>query len=213
MTRFVIMACMVAVAINGFMTPAAAEEYLLYTPAPTTAPSLPTGPAAGILTKTVIIQPGDTLTKISRAHSGRGSYFPQILLFNSIKNPDRIRAGAQIRVPVTRMTVQEAKPGARKGGKKGVSHRARKGVMKGVSHRARKGGGLARESARQEKQTRPVDEELFSRGVDLFNKGAYQKAAAVFEEFLSTYPGSRRAADAALYKADCYLQRAGETSR
>jgi TolA-binding protein len=207
---------MITVAINGFPSPAAtaAEEYQLYTPASTTASSPPADPAKGILTKTVTIQPGDTLSKISRAHSGRSSYFPQILLFNSIKNADKIRAGAQIRVPVTRVSVQEAKPGVRKGGVKGVSHRTRKAVMKGVKPRhVRKGGSLARKADRQEKQTSPAEDKLFDRGVVLFKKGAYEKAAAVFEEFLSSYPGSRRAADAALYKADCYLKRADGTSR
>ena len=216
MTRFVVMACMVAVAINGFPSPAAAEVYLLYTPAPTTAPSLPADPAKGILTKTVTIQPGDTLTKISRAHSGRGSYFPQILLFNSIKNPDKIRAGAQLRVPMTRVTAQKATPGVRKGEMKGVrSHHARKGRMKGVrSHHARKGGVLASSKAvRQDKPGRPAEDELFARGVKLFKKGTYEKAAAVFEEFGRAYPDSRRAADAALYKADCYLKRADGMSQ
>jgi TolA-binding protein len=209
---------MITVAINGFPSPAAtaAEEYQLYTPASTTASSPPADPAKGILTKTVTIQPGDTLSKISRAHSGRSSYFPQILLFNSIKNADKIRAGAQIRVPVTRVSVQEAKPGVRKGGVKGVSHRARKVVMKGDKPRhVRKGGGQASKAKadRQGKQTSTAEDELYARGVVLFKKGAYEKAAAVFEQFLSSYPGSRRAADAALYKADCYLKRANGTSR
>ena len=210
------MACMVVVAMNGFSSPAASEEYLLYTPVPTAAPSLPADPAKGILTKTVTIQPGDTLTKISRAHSGRGSYFPQILLFNSIKNPDKIRAGAQLRVPMTRVAVQKATPGVRKGGIKGIRpHHARKGGIKGVRpHHARKGGVLASSKAvRQDKPGRPAENELFARGVNLFKKGAYEKAAAVFEEFGRAYPDSRRAADAALYKADCFMKSADEMSQ
>ena len=68
------------------------QQYLLYTPQP-----VPAGQKAavhdGILVREIEIKKGDTLFALSRKFSGRGMYFPQILLFNSIKNPNLIYAG------------------------------------------------------------------------------------------------------------------------
>ena len=80
--------------------PAWGQKYLLYTPQP--APSgQKTSAQEGILVQEVEIQKGDTLFDLSRKFSGHGMYFPQILLFNSIKNPNLIYAGKTLKVPVT----------------------------------------------------------------------------------------------------------------
>jgi TolA-binding protein len=55
-----------------------------------------------------------------------------------------------------------------------------------------------------------AEQVLFGRGVTAFQKGHYSTALAAFEKFLKIYPASRMAADAALYRADCYLKLAGQ---
>src|SRR5512133_1192220 len=56
----------------------------------------------GVLVQDVQIRKGDTLSGISRKFSGHGSYYPQILLFNDIKNPNKIYPGTVYKIPVTR---------------------------------------------------------------------------------------------------------------
>lgn len=80
--------------------PAWGQQYLLYAPQP-----VPSGQKAssqdGILVQEIEIQKGDTLYALSRKFSGHGMYFPQILLFNSIKNPNLIYPGNTLRIPAT----------------------------------------------------------------------------------------------------------------
>jgi LysM repeat protein len=87
--------------------PAWGQQYLLYVPQPITsgqkAPS-----QDGILVQEIVIQKGDTLHDLSRKFSGRGMYFPQILLFNSIKNPDLIYTGNTLRVPVSQKEAHDS---------------------------------------------------------------------------------------------------------
>jgi hypothetical protein len=80
--------------------PARGQQDLLYVPQP--APADQHAPSQdGILVREIEIQSGDTLYKLSRRFSGHGMYFPQILLFNNIKNPNLIYAGKMLKVPVT----------------------------------------------------------------------------------------------------------------
>jgi len=90
--------------IISIALPAWGQQYLLYSPQPVT--SGQKAPAQdGVLVQEIEIQKGDTLSGLSRKFSGHGSYFPQILLFNTIKNPDLIYAGDTIRVPVSQNEV------------------------------------------------------------------------------------------------------------
>ncbi len=50
------------------------------------------------------IQKGDSLWRISRRTLGRGSYYPQILAFNQIENPDRIYEGRALFMPAGPLT-------------------------------------------------------------------------------------------------------------
>ena len=83
-----------------FYSSAAAADYLVYLPKPVEAIDAPLS-GEGVLVKKIMIQRGDTLSAISRRFSGKGSYFPQILLFNNIRNPNRIYAGRKLLVPVS----------------------------------------------------------------------------------------------------------------
>lgn len=86
--------------------PAWGNQFLLYSPQP--APSGQKAPSQdGILVQEIEIKRGDTLYDLSRKFSGRGMYFPQILLFNSIKNPNLIYPGHTLRVPVTKKEAPE----------------------------------------------------------------------------------------------------------
>ena len=80
--------------------PAWGEQYLLYTPQP-----VPSGQKApqqeGVLVQEIEVQRGDTLYGLSRKFSGHGMYYPQILLFNSIKNPNLIYPGKNLKIPVS----------------------------------------------------------------------------------------------------------------
>ncbi|MEI6306505.1 MAG: LysM domain-containing protein, partial [Deltaproteobacteria bacterium] len=82
-----------------FASAAWAEQYFIYSPK-----SVQKEEAKqtkdGILVRSVPVQNGDSLYSISQKITGRGMYYPQILLFNDIKNPSDIRPGDNIRVPV-----------------------------------------------------------------------------------------------------------------
>ena len=85
---------------------ASAGDYLLYLPKPVEAIDAPLS-GEGVLVKKIMILKGDTLSAISRRFSGKGSYFPQILLFNNISNPNRIYAGRNLLVPVSGQSTLE----------------------------------------------------------------------------------------------------------
>ena len=77
-----------------------AQQYLLYAPQP--AASVQKSPSQeGIIVQEIEVKKGDTLYGLSRKFSGHGMYFPQILLFNTIKNPNLIYPGNKLKVPVT----------------------------------------------------------------------------------------------------------------
>ncbi|MHB8121779.1 MAG: LysM peptidoglycan-binding domain-containing protein [Desulfuromonadaceae bacterium] len=84
--------------------PAWGQQYLLYVPQPAPADQH-APPQDGILVREIEIQSGDTLYKLSRRFSGHGMYFPQILLFNDIKNPNLIYTGNTLKVPVTQTEI------------------------------------------------------------------------------------------------------------
>jgi TolA-binding protein len=175
----------------------AAAEYYLYKPEKVQSQSIP-APGTGVLTKTIVIQKGDTLKKLSRRYSGRSAFFPQILLFNRIKNPDLIVAGALLQVPLTRQvansTPEGEKPVAvkkerRTTHKSAVRHEKRMFSLSTVS-------GIA-------------GERLFKRGVSAFQARNYRQAIEIFDKFLKIYANSPNAPDAMLYRAECYMNLSG----
>jgi LysM domain. len=93
----------IALLIISIAAPAAfGEDYFIYAPRPvaeTEKRNLQIGKEE-VLVREVLVRKGDTLSKLSRKYSGRGSYYPQILLFNEINNPNLIYAGASLKVPV-----------------------------------------------------------------------------------------------------------------
>jgi len=72
------MARSVAIALVIFMAGAAstayAEDYYLYKPEKAQSKNVP-APGDGVLTKTIIIRKGDTLSRLSRKYGGRSAFF------------------------------------------------------------------------------------------------------------------------------------------
>jgi len=90
--------CLLATLLTPVLS--CAEELLLYTPKPAEGDQAPASPDQGILVRSITIKRGDTLANLSHKYIGRGSWFPQVLLFNNIKNPDLIITGDKLLVPV-----------------------------------------------------------------------------------------------------------------
>lgn len=175
----------------------AAEEYFLYKPEKVQSQSIP-APGSGVLTKTITIQKGDTLRKLSLRYSGRSAFFPQILLFNRIKNPDLIHAGALLQVPLTRLVAKSTSEGEKPAAVKKQRHSKRKSA---VRHERRILSVPAVSGV--------TGERLFNRGVSAFEAGHYHRAIDIFDKYLENYPNSPPAADAMLYRAECYMNLSG----
>ena len=195
MARVLVIA--LAMVVTGAAAAAAGDGYLLYAPQHAESPRIPGNPADGILVKTITIKRGDTLGKISKRYSGKRGYFPQILLFNRIKNPDRIYTGKSLRVPVTRRSALAAQPADKTDARRTLPPAA---VPQTVSKPAKAPVSENRDSSGQQ---------LFDSGVSTYKKGNYREALDLFDQFLKTAPGSPLAADAALYRAECYMKLSG----
>jgi LysM repeat protein len=105
------------------------EDFLLYTPKPAEKGQLPASPDEGILVRSITVKRGDTLSNISHKYIGRASWYPQVLLFNSIENPDLIYTGDKLLVPVPSEQAAAAEKKAEKKHLKGEKRH-------GVRHRA-----------------------------------------------------------------------------
>ena len=247
--------------------PAWGQQYLLYTPQP-----VPSGQKAasqdGILVQEIEIQKGDTLYALSRRFSGRGMYFPQILLFNSIKNPNLIYAGDTLKVPLAQKEAAasdriDAKPaggsprpqasGDRKPHAKAAKHPAARqsAASSPVSSPSTelslsdlKAGGAGRNKGSQSKKKAAVHarkhqshslpagtipasqapvvhknasaaipaadaaagQKLFEAAVKAYRQDDCRTALELLDRYLADNSGSPLAADANLYKAECYLK-------
>lgn len=179
-----------------------ADEYRLYTPHPTERIELPATPEDGILVKTIIIQRGDTLSALSRKFFGREGLYPEFLPFNKIRNPDLIYAGEKLSLPLARgrETPTQHKP-----------EEKQKAARKTAVHVPRKESKIARHgitppSAQAVGTSETVE---FERAVKLYKQGKYRKALIALDGFLKRHPASILAADATLYRGDCYIHLSG----
>lgn len=258
------------------VVPAWGEQQYLYTPKPAGPEEQGQG-KDGILVREVPVEKGDTLSGISRRFSGHGSYYPQILLFNDVKNPNLIYAGSTLRVPVSagqaaKAEASEAQP-APAARKKSVRHAGKKAsrvvqppsaaVPAKRKHQQTTGkapagdqsmelspsdlkrldnGPVKKAEARKkavpearkravevrQKTKQPAGEErvtksapaasvpaatgedagqkLFAQAVKAYRQDDFRGALELFDRFLAKNPGSPLAADASLYKAECYLK-------
>jgi LysM repeat protein len=230
--------CTIVIALCICLAPQAwGQQYLLYTPQP-----VPDGQRTtaqdGILVREIEIQNGDTLYTLSRKFSGHGMYFPQILLFNSIKNPNLIYAGNTLRIPVTHNDASgsgrtDAKPAggtskphasgdkktsAKTGKRPPIRHSTAPSPVSGpstelsLSDLKAGGTGKSRVSRIKKRTTVPASsdsaagQKLFEAAVKAFRQDDCRTALELLDRYLADNSGSPLAADANLYKAECFLK-------
>ena len=207
------------------------EDFLLYTPKPAEGDKAPASPDQGVLVRRITVKRGDTLADLSRKYIGRGSWFPQVLLFNSIKNPDLIYIGDKLLVPVPpgKAAAAEKKGAPERKHAKGKKHHAKK-RHKAVTKTEKVESGIARPEAAKPETIKPEtikrkasrsakarrrhvasgEQESFLQAKLAYMKGDYQKSLALFTEFLGKYPHSTSTPDASLYRADCLMHLSGQ---
>ena len=168
----------------------AAESDLIYRPEPATG-AVPSTPEEGIIVRTITIRRGDTLSRLSKRYAGKGNYFPQILLFNRIDDPNFIYAGDTLRVPVSRPTSMAGAP-------------PQQSVQKSRQEQSPGKPEVTTPLSRQSAET-AAGQQLFDRGIVQFRKGSYRAALALFDRYLREYPDSLHAPDATFYRGECYL--------
>jgi len=261
----------VAALLCSIALPAWSQQEYLYEPKPVTADSK-TDSGDGVLVREVPVKKGDTLYDISKKFSGHGTYYPQILLFNDIKNPDLIYTGDTLRIPLPKAGATEsATPAKRRHSIKGKhSSKSPKNVTSKTVGKSQKthsnmttarkpsetttelslselkrlenkkgklevksGGtaGITRKKVikadtqpvhKQEEATtrnnvetsnpKPISttaipgQKLFENAVKTYKQNDYRAALELFDKFLTENPNSPIAADASLYKAECYLK-------
>lgn len=217
----------IAIVLSAGVAPGWSQQYYLYTPKPVGADEK-VRKKDGVLVKEVSVRKGDSLYKISRKFSGHGSYFPQILLFNDIKDPNRIYPGNVFKIPVSRSGVRDRAaetPERRKASgvpsagplsdssagnlKKGAAVERKKRELK---HKA---AATASKHAKSAEQPTAVvaatsEQRLFERAIKAYRQDDYRTALKLFDRFLADYPASALAADASLYKAECYLKQSNQ---
>jgi len=177
--------------------PAMPGEYLLYRPQEVIDAVSPP-PEEGILVKNILIRRGDTLSGLSRRYSGKSHYYPQILLFNKIRNPNLIYAGKQLLVPLPPVTPREKSRPAGVGTPAGP----KQVVVSPPS------GRHVRSSA--DAGSGEAERLHYERALALFNQRKYDEAIDAFSRFLNKYPHSSLAPEVGLHRADCFLKLSGD---
>jgi len=207
------------------------QEYLLYAPQPVATKNMPPS-QEGIIVQEIDVKKGDTLYKISRKFSGNGMYFPQILLFNSIHNPNLIYPGNKLKVPITKRS-NVALPALPHNPEISLTElrapETAKSVIKNKTRHKKKpetptGKITARElpavttlsapvPASYIRQTPPSrtagsvsGQKLFEAAVNAYRIDDCRNALELLDRYLANNSDSPLAADANLYKADCYLK-------
>jgi TolA-binding protein len=207
------------------LLPLAAEcsDYMLFSPRPFEGELLMPERGKGLLVRRITIKRGDTLSHISRDFSGKGSYYPQILLFNEITNPDLIFAGKELLVPVSRQDAL-SKPSAEQ---KNITPPVKKDSLRKPKPAAVSAAKTAVPAEKKQRKVagKPIPEkqlpgseqrvntretESYSKAISAYRSEDYKKALSLFNRFLERYPSSSMAADASLYKAECLLKLSGQ---
>ncbi len=219
-----------ALALLSLAAPATAN-YILYSPKPVPDGTKPQEKGA-VLAQEVAVKKGDTLFGISRRITGRGSYYPQILLLNDIKNPNLIRGGEVIKVPVKRggaatpaapqkMARSSQQPVSelslsdlnqtRSVKKSKPAAKLKKAhAKKRRQHTANAPSAAGSKPAARALQATPANsgQPLFEQGVKAYRQNNYKQAVEHFDRFLKDHSASPQAADASLYKADSLMKMA-----
>lgn len=167
-----------------------AGDYSLYLPNQADT-AVPPRPGDGVLVKKITIKKGDTLSALSRQFSGKGNYFPQILLFNEIRNPNLIYAGKELLVPLS--ATHSRRP---------TSVAPLKPCDRPATLQPKK--DLPTHSGKDSEKS--AEQDLYEQSAAFFAEGEYREALDGFNRFLKEYPSSPLAPDASLYRGDCFLR-------
>lgn len=177
-----------------------AGEYYLYVPHEVKKAKIPAG-ENGILVKEIVVRRGETLSGLSRKYSSRSSWYPQILLFNKIKNPNRIYAGHTLRIPVR-------KEGA--AGRFVETERALEPAPLPRTEAPAPSSTAAVEKKAPPTEQKSGEQRLYDSAMSLFNSGKYRQALEGFDRFLTRYPESPLAAEVSLRRAEALLKLSSE---
>jgi LysM repeat protein len=160
------------------------------------------------------IRKGDSLWRISKRVFGRGAYYPQLLAFNAIENPDRIYEGESLLLP-TGTLAHHPELAARLAGKTATvvfpSPPAPAGAASAVSPPVRVG----RETAPRTKEVRGKTaaasaradngEETEARTIlSWADQGKCENVIAAAERFVSRHPDSAHLAAVLWHQAECH---------
>jgi hypothetical protein len=212
----------IAIVLFAGTRPGWSQQLYLYSPKPVSAEERVQN--NDLLVQEVSVKKGDTLYGISRIFSGHGAYYSQILLFNDIKNPNMIYPGNILKVPVSRKSAtvnsldvlmpqpQSAVPSVGPV-KTGFSTAPKRSTVAEEKKRDLKQAAVspapkqAKTAKRPPAKTEATSEQrLFERAIKAYRQDDYRGALELFDRFLADYPLSALAADANLYKAECYLK-------
>lgn len=152
-------------------------------------------PADGVLVRVVQVKKGDTLSRISKRFSGRAAYYPQILLFNSIRNPHLIYPGDLLRIPVSGQSPAQQVAPVRQ---TAPPVAARQPVALPTEPKK----VVAVPTPRQDN----AEQGRYASALAAFKRGDCVEAVAQFERFMTDFPRSPLLPDAILNRAECYLK-------
>lgn len=196
-----------------FAAPLGAQDYL-YAPAPAESA---TAASDGVLVREVTVKKGDTLYRLSREFSGRGGYYPQILLFNDLKNPNLIYPGEVLRVPVARSgtLTPAARPrkktkSASTGQRHKQRHAAPLSAAAPVSGNAPDKKITAQKTAAVAGAAGAGERARYAAIQEVLKRGDCRAALPLLDRFIESSPNSSLAPDAALNRAECYLKIASQ---
>jgi LysM repeat protein len=173
---------------------ALAGDYLLYLPNQVDVRQ-PLIPGEGVIVKKIIIKRGDTLAALSRHFSGKAAYYPQILLFNKIRNPNLIYVGNELLVPLSKNIALH---------KRVLSPPSTPIPVNGIPVTNPKLSTVTEN--RRGSPVPSAERQFYEQAVTLFTQAQYRKALEGFTFFLETYPDSSLVPDARLYRGDCFLR-------
>jgi LysM repeat protein len=167
-----------------------------------------------ILVREVVVKKGDSLSMLSRQYSDKGYYYPQILLFNKIHNPDRIYVGQVLKVPVASSAGKPAvlKQTPRIKHKKNRADTSlRQPVLTSLEQPATRrhkttDAPANSNSVAASKKMEQAENELYNQALVVFNQGDYTAAIKQFDVFINHYPASILVPEASLNRAECYLK-------
>ena len=212
---------LLGIAAIALISSEACGGYYLYTPTALTLEQTRTKGEDDVAVREITVVKGDSLYRISRRTSGRGMYYPQILLFNKIANPNLIYPGQVLRVPFTSKAAISISSGQSSAPLTTPALATPPEPAPAPTSRA-----TMPQPAATPPQTPPTvnaapisspaiidntaEQALFAKGVRAYKADKCRQAITAFDQFLNRYADSALAADATLYRADCYLKLGSE---